>query len=139
MSIESDVAEIMRLVDVFGELCEWNGARPGDDEHDKRGESRRQLEDALRVRLAQGTGNLSPIGIAIKRPESFDYSLSFLGGKYAVEMQAYVELLERKAAQAQACLEIAQDAHTEAARVAHPDAEGWTQEVVDRIKKLLDG
>ena len=60
----------------------------------------------------------------VKRPECFDFAMDFLGDPEAKAVRAYVDLLERKAAQAQACLEIAQDAHTEAARVAHPDAEG---------------
>lgn len=75
----------------------------------------------------------------IKRPECFDFAMDFIGDPEAKAVQAYVELLEMQAAKAQACLEIAQAAHTEAARVAHPDAEGWTQEVVDLIKELLDG
>ncbi len=35
-----------------------------------------------------------------------------------------------------ACLEIAKAIHTEAAEVAHPDAEGWTRECVKRIEAI---
>ena len=38
----------------------------------------------------------------------------------------------------EACLAISKAIHAEAARVAHPDAEGWTQECVDRIAALSD-
>lgn len=34
-----------------------------------------------------------------------------------------------------ACLKIAKAIHAEAADVAHPDAEGWTKECVERIER----
>lgn len=36
-----------------------------------------------------------------------------------------------------ACLEIVKAIHAEAGKVAHPDAEGWTKECVERICELM--
>jgi hypothetical protein len=60
MGIEDDVTALMALVDEYGEMREWNGARPGDDTTGKLGAAEAAVREALRVRMAAELATLAP-------------------------------------------------------------------------------
>ena len=69
MSIENDVTTLMKLVEEYGEMREWHGARPGDDETGELEVSEGKVREAIRNRLALEIGTLIP---AISQIEAGD-------------------------------------------------------------------
>ena len=60
MTIDEDVTALMALVDEYGEMREWHGARPGDDTTGQLEAAESAVRNAIRLRMATEISTLVP-------------------------------------------------------------------------------